>query len=342
MSMDSGRYSRQQLFPPVGAEGQNRIRAARLLITGCGGLGSNSANLLARAGIGFLRIVDRDVVELSNLQRQALFTEVDTREQVPKAQAAARRIAAINSEVRVEPVVSDVDSHNILDLLDGIDLVIDGFDNFEGRYILNDACVKRGLPWVYGSCLGSVTMAALIVPGCTPCLRCLHNEIPPPGSAETCETAGIIGPAASMAAAIQVSFALQWIISGSPPVEPALITADIWDLRMDRIPLPARNAVACTCCGLRQFEFLDAPGRRATALCGRSAVQVRAISSEPPDFAALAERLRGHGTIRVNEYVLRLQAPPYELTLFKDGRAIVRGTGDEKLARTLVAQWVGV
>jgi molybdopterin/thiamine biosynthesis adenylyltransferase len=341
MAARQGRYSRQELFSEIGDRGQERIRAARILITGCGGLGSNSANLLARAGVGLLRIVDRDVVELSNLQRQSLFEEADVRDEVPKAVAAARRIAAINSEVKVEPVVADLDPGNVLRFVEGVDLVVDGFDNFEGRYVLNDACVKRGLPWVYGACVGSTAVAQLVVPGKTPCLRCLHRELPEPGAAETCDMAGIIGPAATLAASLQVSLALRFLAEGAPPAESAILCADAWDLRMERIALPPRDASRCPCCGLGRFEFLEAEGRAATTLCG-NAVQVRALSSRRPDFAALAERLRGLGTVHVNDFLLRLRAPPYELTVFDDGRAIVKGTGDAALARSLVARWIGV
>src|SRR5919197_2053144 len=305
MGAPQGRYSRQELFAPIGAAGQERILAARVLVTGCGGLGSNGAGLLARAGVGSLRIVDRDFVELSNLQRQSLFAEADVREGVPKAVAAARRIAAINSEVRVEPVVADLDSRNILPLLDDIDLVVDGFDNFEGRYILNDACVKRGVPWVYGACVGSTAMAGLIVPGRTPCLRCLHRDLPAPGAAQTCDMVGIIGPAAALAAAMQVSIALRFIVEGAPPEEAALLSGDAGDLRIERMVLPPRDAAGCPCCGLGRFEFLDAPGRPAVALCGRDAVQVRALSTRRPDFAMLAERLRALGAVHVNEFLLR-------------------------------------
>ncbi len=336
-----GRYSRQELFQPIGREGQERIRAARVLVIGCGGLGSNCASLLARAGVGSLRIVDRDLVELSNLQRQALFTEADARDGVPKAMAAARGIAAVNSEVRVEPVVADVDSSNILRLLDDVDLVVDGFDNFEGRYVLNDACVKRGLPWIYGACVGSTAMAQLIVPGKTPCLRCLHRDLPEPGAAQTCDTAGIIGPAASLASTLQVALALRFLVEGAPPPEAAVFCADAWDLHLGRFVLPAR-APDCPCCGQGRFEFLELSGRSATALCGHDAVQVRALSGRRPDFSALAERLRPIGTVRVNEYLLRLTAPPYELTVFEDGRAIVKGTHDEAVARSLVSRWIGV
>jgi adenylyltransferase/sulfurtransferase len=342
MPATQGRYSRQELFSPIGQAGQERIRAARILVTGCGGLGSNSASLLARAGVAFLRIVDRDVVEASNLQRQTLFEEEDAAQGVPKAIAAARRIAAVNAEVRVEPVVADLHGSNVLGLLDGIDLVLDGFDNFEGRYVLNDACAKRGIPWIYGACVGSTALAQLIVPGKTPCLRCLHRDLPAPGAAQTCDMVGIIGPAAALAASLQVAIALRFLVEGRPPAEAVIATADVWDLHAERLVLPPREPAGCPCCGEGRYEFLEASTRSATALCGRDAVQVRALSSGHPDFLALAERLRGVGTVHVFDYLLRLRAPPYELTLFDDGRAIVKGTHDEALARSLVARWIGV
>lgn len=337
---DDPRYSRQQLFAPIGAEGQLRIGAGRVLVAGCGGLGAHSADLLARAGVGFLRIVDRDFVELSNLQRQPLFCEADARQRLPKAAAAARRIAAVNSEVRVEPVVADIDSQTVLRFLEDIDLVVDGFDNFEGRYLLNDACVQSGIPWVYGACVGSTATAALVVPGQTPCLRCLHRELPAPGAAATCDTSGIIGPAAALAATLQVALALRFL-TGHPPAGGALFSGDAWDPDLSRLALPPPEP-DCPCCGQRRFEFLAGPGRAATVLCGRNAVQVRALSARPPSLTAIAERLQAVGEVQVNEYLLRLTAPPYELTLFDDGRAIVKGTGDECVARGLVARWIGV
>ena len=340
MSGSGGRYSRQERFAPIGAAGQARIQAARVLIVGCGGLGSNSAGLLARAGVGFLRIVDRDVVELSNLARQSLYCEADADGEHPKAVAAARRIGEVSSDVRVEPVVADVDARNILGFLEGVDLVVDGLDNFEARYLLNDACVSRGLPWIYGACVGATAMAALLVPRVTACYRCLHRQLPAPGSAATCDTAGIIGPAAMLAASMQVSLALRFLVEG-PPADPAIASADAWDLHLDRLPLPPRDP-RCPCCGLGQYEFLAREQRATTVLCGRSAIAVRALSGRAPDLMALAERLRGLGRVHVNEFLLRLVAEPYELTLFQDGRAIVKGTDDEALARSLVARWVGV
>jgi adenylyltransferase/sulfurtransferase len=340
MSAPQGRYSRQERFSAIGAAGQERIRAARVLVTGCGGLGSNSAHLLARAGVGFIRIVDRDVVELSNLQRQSLFDEADVREALPKAVAAARRLRAVNSDVTVEPIVADVEPGNVLGLLEGVELVVDGFDNFEGRYVLNDACVKRGLPWIYGACVGSTAMAQLVVPGRTPCLRCVHRDVPPAGAAETCDMVGIIGPAAAIAASLQVSLALRFLVEGDAAAEACLLCADAWDARLDAIALPPRDPARCPCCGLGRFEYLEAAGQAATPLCG-DAVQVRPLSSQRPDLAALADRLRPLGAVHVSEYLLRLRAPPYELTLFDDGRAVVKGTLDPALARSLVARWVG-
>jgi molybdopterin-synthase adenylyltransferase len=334
-----GRYSRQELFSPIGPEGQARIRAARVLIAGCGGLGSNSANVLARAGVGFLRIVDRDVIELSNLGRQLLFDECDARDGAPKAVAAARHLAAINSEVQVEPVVADIGTDNILDLLEGIDLVLDGFDNLEARYLLNDACTEQNVPWVYASCVSATVMAGLIVPGKTACFRCLHRELPERGAVRTCDMAGIIGPAALVAASIQASIALR-LLTGNALPEAGLIVADAWELSLDRIVVSRDEN--CPCCALKQLDFLKMPGQQAVTLCGRNAVQVRTAFVCRPDFKALAGRLGVVGAVRVNDHLLRLDAPPYELTLFEDGRVIVKGTADPMLARSLVARWVGV
>jgi molybdopterin-synthase adenylyltransferase len=334
-----GRYSRQELFSPIGPEGQARIRAARVLVAGCGGLGSNSANVLARAGVGFLRIVDRDVVELSNLGRQLLFDEFDARDGAPKAVAAARHLAAINSEVQVEAVVADIGTDNIFDLLEGIDLVLDGFDNLEARYLLNEACTEQSVPWVYASCVSATVMAGLIVPGKTACFRCLHRELPERGAVRTCDMAGIIGPAALVAASIQASIALR-LLTGNALPEAGLIVADAWELSLDRIVVSRDEN--CPCCALKQLDFLKMPGQQAVTLCGRNAVQVRTAFECRPDFKALAGRLGVVGAVRVNDHLLRLDAPPYELTLFEDGRVIVKGTADPMLARSLVARWVGV
>jgi len=336
------RYSRQVLFPPIGADGQARIRAARALVTGCGGLGAEAASLLARAGVGFLRIVDRDVVEITNLQRQSLFDESDVRECVPKAVAAARRLARVNSDVSVEPIVADIQPGNILDFVAGVDVVVDGFDNFEGRFLLNDACVREGIPWIYGACVGSEGVSTLVVPGRTPCLRCLEPDLPGPGASPTCDTVGILGPIAHVIASLEAAQALRWLVTRMAPDPPVLVTVDAWSLELHRVELPARDAAAaCPCCGGRRFEFLDARAAPAESLCGRDAVLVRSSSGTSPSFGELAERLRPLGEVLANDYVLRFRSPPYELTLFRDGRTVVKGTGDTALARSLVARYLG-
>ncbi len=334
------RYSRQVLFRPFGAEGQARVRASRVLVAGCGGLGAESASLLARAGVGFLRVVDRDVVELSNLQRQALFDEADVREGLPKAIAAARRVGRVNADVAVEPVVADVGPGNVRSLLDGIDLVVDGFDSFEARFLLNDACVEKGLPWVYGACIASTGLAALLVPGVTPCLRCLLGELPEPGSAATCDTAGILGPAAHLAASMQVGRALRFLATREAPPEAELVYADVWEARFTRMAVP--RDPACPCCAARRFDFLSVETPQASVLCGRDSVQVRPLVPSRPDFASLAERLRPLGEVVANAWLLRFRSDEAELTLFADGRAIVKGTSDPARARSLVARTLGV
>lgn len=334
------RYSRQVLFRPFGADGQARVRAARVLVAGCGGLGAEAANLLARAGVGFLRIVDRDVVELSNLARQALFDEADVREGLPKAVAAARRIARVNAEVAVEPLVADVGPGNVRELLDRIDLVVDGLDSFEARFLVNDACVETGTPLVYGACIASTGLAALLVPGVTPCLRCLLPELPEPGSAATCDTAGILGPAAHLAASMQVGRALRFLATRVAPSEAELVYGDVWEARFTRMVVP--RDPACPCCAARRFEFLSVEIPQTAVLCGRDSVQVRPLVPSRPDFAALAERLRPLGEVVSNDWLLRFRTEDAELTLFSDGRAVVKGTADPVRARSLVARTFGV
>jgi molybdopterin-synthase adenylyltransferase len=340
MSAADDRYSRQTLFAGIGAAGQARLRAATVLLAGCGGLGAESASLLARAGVGRLRIADRDVVETTNLQRQAMFDEADVAACVPKAVAAAEHIATINSEVAVEPVVADLHAGNLPALLAGVDLVVDGFDNFEGRYLLNDACVRAGVPWVYGACVGSYGVSTLVVPGRTPCLRCVQPDRPVPGASPTCDTVGILGPAAHAIAALEVAQALRWLVTREAPEPAVMVALDVWDLRSQRVELPARDP-QCPCCGQRRFDFLEGAPAPAEALCGRDAVLVRASSKEPPALADIAARLRPLGDVLVNEHVLRFRTAEHELTLFADGRAIVKGTSDPALARSLVSRYLG-
>jgi adenylyltransferase/sulfurtransferase len=245
--------------------------------------------------------------------------------------------------VAVEPVVAVVGPGNVRDLLEGVDLVVDGFDSFEARFLLNDACIEKGRPWVYGACIGSTGLAALLVPGRTPCLRCLLGEIPEPGASPTCDTAGILGPAAHLAASMQVGRALRFLATRETPAGAELVYADVWDGRFTRATIPYRpDESRCPCCVERRFDFLSVETPQTAALCGRDSVQVRPLVSSRPDFASLAERLRPLGEVLANDFLLRFRAGGVELTLFSDGRAIVKGTSDPARARSLVARTFGV
>jgi len=334
--MDS-RYSRQVRFAPVGEAGQRRVREASVAIVGCGALGSVQAEIMARAGIGRVRIIDRDFVELANLQRQFLFDESDAREGLPKAVAAARRITRINSDVQIEPVVADLDASNAVDLLREIDLVLDGTDNFETRYLINDVSVGGNVSaWIYGAAVASYGIKLAIVPGRTACLRCIYPD-PPSGAQPTCETAGVLAPITATIAALQCADALKFIATGA--VDASLTTIDIWSGEMRRLDPPARDP-QCPCCAHRQFDWLDGARRAPISLCGRNAVQIHE-RSRPIDLHDLAERLQPLAPVRSNEFALRVALDPYELTVFPDGRAIIKGTNDTGLARSLYARYVG-
>jgi len=337
------RYVRQTLFAPIGPEGQRRIGATRVLLVGSGALGGAVADLLVRAGIGRLILADRDYVELGNLQRQTLFDEADVAEHLPKAAAASARLRRINGDVRIEPVVADVNATNIERLASDVDLIVDGTDNFETRYLINDVAVKRGLPWVYGGVIGSYGMTMTIRPGETPCLRCVFPEPPPAGSAPTCDTAGVLGPAVGMVAALQVAEALKLAVGDVEAMNTDLLAIDVWRLSLDRIPLPAPRP-DCPTCGRRDFAFLvEISPSRTTVLCGHDAVHVRVHPSVTLDLAALSARLGAIGDVRSNRYLLRFResAGAHELTVFADGRAIVKGTTDPTEARVLYARYVG-
>ena len=334
------RYSRQILFPGIGAGGQRRLAAARLAIVGCGATGSALAALLARAGIGGLRIIDRDYVEASNLQRQSLFEEQDAAESLPKAIAATRRIAAFNSEIAVEPRVEDATPSNIEGLLDGMDVVLDGTDNFETRYLLNDYCVKTGVPWIYAAAVGSYAATLNVLPGLTACLACIFPDSPR-GLVETCETSGILNTAVNLVASIAATEAVKLVVGGSKAEElrKTLWSYDLWSNQQAEIgadhPRPG-----CRVCGEREFVHLAGEGRPHITLCGRNSVQIHE-RSRPIDFGELQSRLEAHGVVRHNEFVLKFWLPPYEMTLFPDGRAIVKGTTDTGIARSLYARYVG-
>jgi len=337
--MSSGtddRYSRQILFSGIGQEGQRKLLDARAAIVGCGALGSFQAGALARAGVGFLRIIDRDYIECSNLQRQWLFEEPDAREGLPKAVAAGRAIGRINSEVQVDGVVADVTASNIDELLGDVALILDGTDNFETRYLINDYAVSRGLPWIYGAAVGSYGLTMSVVPGKTSCLKCVYPE-PPAGVQPTCETAGVLGAVTAAVASLQVAEAMR-MLCGLDPLR-KITTVDVWtgDIRQIRQPEPDPE---CVTCGKREFVHMDARNRTHVSLCGRNAVQLHELS-RPMDLQELACRLSPLGAVRYNDFALRFETPPYELTVFPDGRAIIKGTTDVGVARSVYARYVG-
>jgi molybdopterin/thiamine biosynthesis adenylyltransferase len=332
------RYSRQVLFPGIGSEGQRKLGSARVAIVGCGATGSALAGLLARAGVGSLRIIDRDYVETSNLQRQSLFDENDAAESLPKAIAAARKIAAFNSEIAVDPRVSDLVPSNAEDLLAGMDLILDGTDNFETRYLINDFTVKNSVPWIYTAAVASYAVTLNVLPGKTACLACIFPDAPG-GALETCETAGILGSAVNLAASISAAEALKFLVGAEDRIRRTLLSFDLWS--NERAEVAASHPRAgCRACGERNFIHLAGQGRPHITLCGRNSVQIHE-RHRPLDFTEVAERLKSHGVVRHNDFVLKFWHEPYEMTLFPDGRAIIKGTTDTAIARSLYARYIG-
>jgi adenylyltransferase/sulfurtransferase len=337
------RYSRQMRFYGVGEEGQRRLLDSHVTLCGCGALGTVLANALVRGGVGHLRLIDRDFIETSNLQRQVLFDEHDVAEGLPKAEAAARKLGAINSSVHVEPVVTDIDRTNILDLVKDADLILDGTDNFEIRYLINDAAVKLGKPWVYGGCIGSHGQTMTILPGETPCLRCVFEAAPAPGEAGTCETAGVLSPVVNIVASYQAAEAFKLLAGRRDKVNRELIYIDVWENTTKRIKIaPLLGKVDCPCCQRRRFEWLEGDhGAHTTSLCGRNAVQVAHRSATRLNFEDLARHLEALGDVNYNRFLLRFTADGHEFTVFPDGRAIIKGTSDVDKARTLYAKYIG-
>jgi molybdopterin-synthase adenylyltransferase len=333
---DRNRYSRQIRFPGIGSTGQQRLLAARVAIVGCGALGSFQAGALLRAGVRRLVLIDRDYVEWNNLQRQWLYEEDDAACGRPKAEAAARHLQRIDSEYRPEPVVADLNAGNIDRILDGVQLILDGTDNFDTRYLINEFSVQRGIPWIYGGAVGSYGITMPVIPGSTCCFSCLYPQ-PPAGIQPTCETAGVLNTLTSAIASLQVSVALQLLCDRQP--EPRVTTLDLWSGGVRQIPLPPARA-DCQVCGLRQFSHLEGQRRAPITLCGRNAVQIH-DRERPLDLLLLKEQLLPLGEVRANQLALRFFVPPYELTVFHDGRAIVKGTADVGIARSLYARYVG-
>jgi len=334
------RYSRQTLFHGIGVEGQRRLASGRVAIVGCGATGSALAGLLARAGVGTLRIIDRDYVEPSNLQRQSLFDENDALESLPKAIAAARKIASFNSEIAVEPEVNDLTPANIEGLLEEMDLILDGTDNFETRYLLNDYAVQQSIPWIYSAAVGSYGVTMNILPAKTACLACIFPDSPR-GTVETCETSGILNSAVNVVASIAVTEVLKLLVAGpdAPQLRRTLLSFDVWTNQHGEISA-TQPRPDCRACGTKDFIHLAGEGRARITLCGRNSVQIHE-HQRPIDFAEMDRRLQPHGVVRHNDFVLKFWHDPYEMTLFPDGRAIIKGTTDTAIARSLYARYVG-
>jgi molybdopterin-synthase adenylyltransferase len=341
MSIDAGngRYDRQIQVGVVGPAGQRSLCDSGVLIVGCGALGSAQAELLARAGIGRMLLVDRDVLELHNLQRQLLFDEQDVADRLPKAVAAERRLSRINSEIRVESAVLDVTAANVGALIDEVDLILDGTDNFETRYLLNDAAVQSEKPYVYGGVLGTEGTVMRVDPGTGPCLRCVCPDPPDGFQTPTCHTEGVLNTAVAWVAALQVTLAMRRLMH-RPLADHRIYTLDIWEGRSRSVSLH-RNET-CICCQQRQFEYLNGrKGATATRMCGRNAVQISPPSTRTPDFDALQQQLAAHGAVRRNGFILEFSVDDVRMVVFPDGRILVMGTTDPALARTLVSRWLG-
>jgi len=357
------KYSRQIIFPAIGEAGQERLLGSSAVLVGCGALGTVTANLLVRAGIGRLRIVDRDFVEMSNLQRQALFEEADARASLPKAAAAERRLRAINSDAEVEGIVSDLTPANIEELISGFPLILDGTDNFETRLLMNDAAISLGIPWIYGAAVGSYGVTMTIRPGETTCLACLlevnagsdgesNGGATKMAAGETCDTSGVLSSATSVIASIQATEAIKFLSGNAQAMNPRLISCDVWTGRFQSIRVE-RNP-RCRACARRDFTYLTGDAQPHITLCGRDSVQIHE-RCRTIDLVELGKRLRaifaadernneGHearDNVRGNEFLLRFSVPPYEITVFADGRALVKGTQDPAVARSLYARFIG-
>jgi len=342
LDLQRSRYARQIRFAPFGVEGQQRLLASRALVVGCGALGSVIANTLARAGVGHLRIVDRDFLELNNLQRQVLYDEDDVAAGLPKAIAARNRLVKINSQIEIDAVVADVDPTNIERLLAGVDCLVDGTDNFETRFLLNDAAVKLGIPWIYGGCLGAEGQTLTVLPGETPCLRCLMPDPPPPGSSPTCDSAGILATIIGVIASWEASEAIK-ILSGHREAASRVWTVlDLWDNTARQIKLAGAKGADCPCCVKREFPWLAGQrGSHTAILCGRNAVQLSFPGREAVSLDQLADKLAAVGQVTKNKYLVRAAIGEYQLTVFPDGRAVIGGTEDIAEARSMYAKFVG-
>jgi molybdopterin-synthase adenylyltransferase len=332
------KYSRQILFAGIGEDGQRHLLASSAVIVGCGAIGAAAANLLVRAGVGKLRIIDRDFVEPSNLQRQTLFDEADALAALPKAVAAERRLRSINSGVSVEGIVADLSPRNAADLLARFDLILDGTDNFETRFLINDFAIQNGQPWIYAAAVASYGLTMTIRPATTPCLACLMDT-QQHGLEETCDTIGVLGPIVNLIASLQAAEAIKLLAGRTEALHGRLISCDVWTGRFQFVSV-ARNP-DCRACVRRDFTYLQGQAQPHITMCGRDSVQIHE-RSRSLDLAMLKSRLSTTvSDVRHNEFLLRFRIPPYEMTVFSDGRAILKGTKDPAVARSLYARYIG-
>jgi len=337
------RYSRQILFAPIGRAGQKRLGESRVAIVGMGALGTVLANHMVRAGVGYVRMIDRDFVEPSNLQRQMLYDEEDARQHLPKAIAACEKLKRINSAVEIEPVVADLTPFNAEPLLSDVQLVLDATDNFQVRYLINDVCVKHRIPWIYGGAVSATGTFTVIRPGETPCLRCLFPDAPKPGEMPTCDTAGVIGPIIHVVASYQAAEALKLLVGDTGSLNPHLEHFDLWHNRHQQIRVSQARRPDCPTCGQQQFPFLhpDSPEGLAVSLCGRETVQISPAGDASLDLDALEQRLAPLGKVERNRFLLRFHIEPHTLVVFPDGRVLVQGTDDIAKARSIHAKYIG-
>jgi adenylyltransferase/sulfurtransferase len=332
------KYSRQILFVGLGEEGQRRLLSSSAVIVGCGAIGAATANLLTRAGVGKLRIIDRDFVESSNLQRQTLFDEADALAALPKAIAAERKLRSINSSVSVEGIIADLSPHNAADLLSRFDLILDGTDNFETRFLINDFAIKNSKPWIYAAAVGSYGLAMTIRPSATPCLACLM-EMQQQGLEETCDTVGVLGPIVNLIASLEAGEAIKLLAGRTDALHGSLVSCDVWSGHFQSVRV-ARNP-DCRTCARHEFAYLDGDAQPHITMCGRDSVQIHE-RGRALDLAMLKNRLSPTvSDLRHNEFLLRFRVPPYEMTVFSDGRAILKGTRDPAVARSLYARYIG-
>ncbi|MFV9510088.1 ThiF family adenylyltransferase [Tepidibacillus sp. LV47] len=343
MDQNELRYSRQHLFPYIGKEGQEKLKNSRVAIVGMGALGTALANHMVRSGIGYVRIMDRDFVEYSNLQRQMLYDEKDAKQGLPKAIAAKKKLNAINSDVIVDAHVTDLTWKNAEELLSDVDLILDGTDNFAVRYLINDVAVKHGIPWIYGGAVSSRGMTITIIPEKTPCFRCLFPEAPAPGTTQTCDTAGVIGPIIQLVAAYQATEALKLLVGDHEHLSTSLRNFELWQNDYSEINVKNARNQDCPTCGHHHYEYLDPKDKseRVVSLCGRDTIQVTPSQETKLDLKKLAQTLQPIGRVEETPFLLRFYVEDYKLTIFPDGRTLVQGTDDLVIAKNLFAKYIG-